>query len=351
MMAKRGNHGGAATLLEEVVAREITIADPLDLVLELITEWAKSGLLEEARNLASNLHTNHPKDERILASLVRFNDEVGASKKAVEWQRKVLALAPDKLENKILLARLLNDAGKGSEIPTMLEPYAEEAKKTKNPEILIELGRSWIKPDPVTASNYFKEALKLEKRGSIYILIGNVHLQVSRNDEAIKAFHEASKIDPTILEGHFKIAKIELERGYSDKAAKELRALLAKSPGNADAAELLADTLLDLGEAEEALQWYQNALAANGDTPDLLTKTALVQLQRLGRTRASIATFNRVLKLDPSRVENYYHIGMAYKDEGQPKKAKKALRHFISKAPESVLKTDAQSTLEEMENQ
>src|SRR5690606_5393772 len=80
-MAARGNHGGAAELLESVAWTDATVTDPIDLVLTWTKELAEAGKVGTAYEMAEVVQKNLPSDPRPLQHLIRLSAILGDADK------------------------------------------------------------------------------------------------------------------------------------------------------------------------------------------------------------------------------------------------------------------------------
>lgn len=109
----------------------------------------------------------------------------------------------------------------------------------------------------------------------------------------------AEAVDPGPL--HYDLARFLAARGRGETAVAELEAALAASP-SAAGFDRLARLHFQAGREAETLAVFERALAAFPDNPDLWFNRAVV-LGLLDRPRDAEAAFERVLELDPGRVD------------------------------------------------
>ncbi|MET0183755.1 MAG: tetratricopeptide repeat protein [Caulobacterales bacterium] len=94
-------------------------------------------------------------------------------------------------------------------------------------------------------------------------------------------------------------------------AEKALRALVAKTPADANALHLLGGVLHARGRSEAALQWFERAGKFAPQDLSIAFNHANV-LAALGRHEEAVAAFDRVLKLAPRDGEALYAQGASY---------------------------------------
>ena len=112
--------------------------------------------------------------------------------------------------------------------------------------------------------------------------------------------------------------------------------------------ELLGDTLVELNEPREALAKYTAVVTQSGETPGLLMKIARLQLEALGLTAPAVKTLKRLLKVDPSRAEGHYYLGLALKDTGKTGEARREFEAYVKLAPEGEFANDARRYVDDL---
>lgn len=99
----------------------------------------------------------------------------------------------------------------------------------------------------------------------------------------------------------------EAEAGY--------RALLQRSPRHAGALHLLAVALTQQGRPDQAMPWFDQALALIPGTAAVHSNRGLA-LQALGRIDEAIACFDTAIRLDPAMVEPHFNKGNSLAAKG-----------------------------------
>jgi superkiller protein 3 len=83
-----------------------------------------------------------------------------------------------------------------------------------------------------------------------------------KREEAITAFQDALKLDPSNAEAHLSLGKTEMNSGHLDTAITELREALRLSPNNEQARRLLSQAYARAGDKEHALAFAATATNA-----------------------------------------------------------------------------------------
>jgi len=91
----------------------------------------------------------------------------------------------------------------------------------------------------------------------------------------------------------------------------ELRQEAERNPDDAVAALRLADFLFEVGRCQDAVAWYERALARAPKEIDARIKMASC-LTEIGQADAAIRHLNTVLELKPNEPHALYHLAVAY---------------------------------------
>lgn len=129
-----------------------------------------------------------------------------------------------------------------------------------------------------------------------------------QDDEAVKAFMEAVRLDPDLPEAHFRLAlgyeslgkEEEAEKEYK-KAVETYKKYLAGNPDDAEAHYDLGQTYAGLSQYSEAIREYREATKRKEDDPDMFYDLG-VAYTKLAQYDAAANAFSKSLELDP---DNY----------------------------------------------
>lgn len=114
------------------------------------------------------------------------------------------------------------------------------------------------------AIDILKKGIKGDQSDAyIYNLIAEALLRQNKIADAAGYLQKAKEANPAFDTPYFRLSAIYVLKGEQDKGIQELKALLAKSPGNVKAMLTIAAMLESKGKKAEALQYYQQARATN----------------------------------------------------------------------------------------
>jgi Flp pilus assembly protein TadD len=89
-------------------------------------------------------------------------------------------------------------------------------------------------------------------------------------EDAFEAINRALRIEPQNVMAQRNLVAIQIARGRAHEAARALEPILKTNPKDAEALTLAGDLSMVLGRAEDALVFYQTAIAADTETPGLV---------------------------------------------------------------------------------
>lgn len=222
-------------------------------------------------------------DPEDLSLIANKYAEQGRYEEAVELFEKGIKLFPQSLAMKINLGKMRN-----------LLKEKEEQEKTR------------------LMGKYKEERERLDKLASQFCAIGEIFEQKGQEEKAFECYHVALMHNPSKERAHLSLARLFYKGNDFSSAIRELRALLAINPFNADAHALLGRALFYLKNYKLAIASITDAMilyTATGHqpAPELQEKFKYLQEKlhlatkaaRSDLVKARLALFNRcVAQLD-----------------------------------------------------
>jgi tetratricopeptide (TPR) repeat protein len=101
---------------------------------------------------------------------------------------------------------------------------------------------------------------------------------------------------------------------------RALTSLAEKEKDNLSVRVELGNLFMDHDRCEDALRWYDEALALSGQIPDIHVDKGAC-LVRLNRYEDALASFDRALKVDPDHKKAVFNKGVALAQTGRAKDA------------------------------
>lgn len=158
-------------------------------------------------------------------------------------------------------------------------------------------------------------------------------LDAGQPQEAVTFFQKLLESDPDDAEGHYNLARAEIELGELAEAERHLRRAVLLWPDFFDAHFNLAVLLGRTGRQEEAAQHLERAVAL--DPEDLATRVLWARvLAGLGQTERAVAELEEVLRLDATDADA--RLALAAIDTGRGDHAGAALQygHLLELTPD-----------------
>lgn len=162
------------------------------------------------------------------------------------------------------------------------------------------------------------------------ILLGRFH----QNDEAVRYFQAAIRMNPTSDDARYDLAEICFQAGRYQDALEQL--LQISSEGQKEAADLAlaGDIYAHLGRYDEAVRSLTQAIAVSPDDDQYYVSLALVQLQG-GKSENADMTARRGLARIPDSAALYWATGLIAVARGRQQDAETALKKASELNPSS----------------
>ncbi|MBI3805568.1 MAG: tetratricopeptide repeat protein [Nitrospirae bacterium] len=210
-----------------------------------------------------------------------------------------------------------------------------EAKKEKH----YKRGVDYVAHEKYSeAAVEFKNVLQIDPQhtdakyqlGLVYLKLGG--LVNARN--AFKLLSEVVQKKPDLVEAQVRLATLYLASGDLKSAKEKAELVLQKKQGNPDALLVLARIAQREGRLDEAAQTYQKILDL--DPKRLQTYYEFAGLYLLKKDSASAESLlQKALLLDPQSVESHINLARFYHYNHQPKEAESFYLKAISISPKS----------------
>jgi tetratricopeptide (TPR) repeat protein len=219
------------------------------------------------------------------------------------------------------------------------------------------------------AESEYRALLKIApKYAEAYANLGAVLIRLDKYQEAIQSYETAYKLAPNLKPILLNIGLAHYRKGEFEKAVDALKRFLAFSPDNAQATQLVAYSLVELGHDEEALIYLEKASTVSPNDPALLYAVGLASLRLkkpmvtgaiqalaempgglaasyLLRGQASLANtqwekaivdLEEAAKLSPNLPRLQYSLGLAYLKAGRDDAARNAFEAELRRSPKDV---------------
>ena len=176
------------------------------------------------------------------------------------------------------------------------------------------------------------------------VMLGYLYIANAQYAKAVETFNTAILIHPDNFQADNNLDQL-VHTGRLHEAIEHLDNLLSKQPERADLLAKRADILAMLGDAEEAVSQYQDALRI---CPNFLETTIKLGTQYLQMQEEQLAAqqFNRAVEINDQIVEAYVGLAAAQKLAGNSSEALATLSLAAAIQPNSSLLFAETATLQ-----
>ncbi len=158
------------------------------------------------------------------------------------------------------------------------------------------------------------------KNGALAML-----LQAHSQFEYAESFYlRSQRRAPSAFKWTYYLAITQQRQAKHKEAVANFRAALEIDPGYSPARLHLAESLLALGDLDEAEELYRSVIEANAGIADAHFGLGRVLVAK-GETAAAVEPLKRACELGPRFGPAHYALAMAYRDLGEDAKAKQHL--------------------------
>ncbi len=286
-------------------------------------------------------------------AIAAFNDGVAA------FNAKDMGLAAEKfrqataLDNTIApayaaLGEAYMDLGKWAEALVEIDRFLELTPGDKRGlqdryDILKELG------DKEKAKSALETLIAADPSRETAVRIFNLGAEASRageTDAAIAYLERALGIDGTLDPAASALGSLYLKKKDYPKAIAFAEKVLIAKPGDLEAMTLRYETYRAMGDKAKAAEAQTAMQAASASsTPEALYKQG-VALYNANNAPAARATFEELVRRDPSHAKGHFLLGNILVATGENAAAKEHLQKFLDLAPTDADAATAREMLE-----
>lgn len=128
------------------------------------------------------------------------------------------------------------------------------------------------------------------------------------------------------------IARSYYGEGNRKAAIEHLRRALVQDPGNVEVTLLLGNTLMEEGQTDEARKMLGSIDESKISDPTVLVNTGIALLNDK-KTEEALPWFEKAIARFPAHPDSYYYRGTSYLSLGKTAEAKADLEKYVSMAP------------------
>jgi tetratricopeptide (TPR) repeat protein len=249
----------------------------------------KADSLKEILNGYWGLEYNKAVEHMRRAAGVAKDSAKPHTDKAQANINNAVELAPDKVENQIIQAKLFNFMGKTAEAKQLFEKA--------------------VKADP--------------KNADIYYQIGRIAYEAKDWDEAAQSFEKAISLKQDNHMWFFLLGETYLRKNEFLKAQAPLQKAANLKPEEKDAWYNLGLAYFNEGkDMKAAAQAFEKVIAIQSDDDAALEALGICYLTNLKDYDNAIRVYKQALDLRPDKIDYWKNLLYAYKQKGMKNEAK-----------------------------
>jgi len=298
--------------------------------LALAESYAASGEFPAALEVLTALLGKRPDDLRALAAQGALQSEAGQWGEAVGTYRRLVRASGGAVDARLLLARAELGAGDPAAARRVLDDALEA--DPDHPPTIEALFRLLLQEEGAEAALAHAERLGRRYPAAAwrYQVVGDLHLHAGRAEQAIAAYEEGWRKQPSAALA-VALARARLRQGGGEAALAPLRDWLAQEPEDHQVRLMLAEHLLGLGALERAQVEYEAMIESQAMNPVVWNNLAWLY-QQAGDARA-VGHGERALALAPGQPAIMDTFGWILLDTGDASRAASLLRQAHEGAP------------------
>ncbi|GFN94614.1 transmembrane and tpr repeat-containing protein 4 [Plakobranchus ocellatus] len=249
-----------------------------------------------------------PLNAKVHYNIAKLTSEVGGSvEQVIAHYRHAVELSPTYDQAMNNLANVLKDEHQEGEAEELLDRAV-----TISPDFAAAwMNRGIVKAalgKHVEAEYSYKQGLRCRKNyPDCYYNLGNLYVEMKRSQDALEAFHNATRLKPTHWNAWNNAIILLDNLGYYDKASQVGGAALKVLPDHPSVLFSLANVLGKAEKWEESEQMFLRAIRVNANNPGIHLNLGVLY-HRWGKLKEAEESYKAALRLDPnhrSANDNY----------------------------------------------
>jgi tetratricopeptide (TPR) repeat protein len=161
---------------------------------------------------------------------------------------------------------------------------------------------------------------------------GDAAISQDQTSGAIENYSGAIALRPDSMLAHLRRGQTYRQRGDLDAAARDFRTAALLDPSAARAVEEWADVLYQKGWYKRAAEVYESRLRLDERDPGIAYKLALARF-REQKLDSALVALAETLRLDPTRADAFYLMGICLREKHDLKGAIDAFQKAVDRSP------------------
>src|SRR5216683_3085007 len=295
----------------ELLVRARKVAPNNTNILFLMAQLSmKQSFFEDAIEVLNEGLKIDPHRADFYAALGESYFTIGKVDKALEEFKPLISLDPSR-RSYVFMGLCYRHLGKFDEAKRYLRQSL--SADPNNIPALFNLGFIARKEgNNLQAEQYLQRAVRLGKDYPEALFeLGSLRMDQKKYDEAVPLFRHFVEVTENPTQGYYKLAISERNLHQNEADLRELQAEVQQHPDRPRSLYLLAQSLLEVGHTNDAMQILQRLDAVSGG--DFRTKLNTgVLLGRFHIYGDAIRYFEAALKISPSSDDAKYNLAEAY---------------------------------------
>ena len=191
-------------------------------------------------------------------------------------------------------------------------------------------------------SGYYEQSLpylqatlrRTPENARVLVLVGKIHLQADRFEEAEKNFRAALAVSDQNGQAWEGLADVYDSRKDSVQAEACYRRALALNPQSPEAANGLGLALAKQGNGAEAKKYFEQAIAEKRDYAGAINNLGVLYIQQ-GKQNDAVAAFEYGISVAPQDETCYMNLGRIYAQQGKVDRARQLMQQLLEQKPDS----------------
>jgi tetratricopeptide (TPR) repeat protein len=313
------------------------------------TTLMQQGKLEEAKERFLAVYKKDASFPGLAEGLGELYVKLGSFKEAALSYDRALEVDRPSIETRLGAAKAYNLAAEYEKALKQTEKVLEDQPTESRARALraeARLGQEKLDDALVE----IRQAVDRDRRADYLVIMGRIHAARKEYADAIDAYKDALKIEPTRFEVRFERAKLLVKGGAVRDGLKELKKVLKVKPDLAEAHLYMGIALADGNKEAQAVAAFQTAVGKDPKLGEAFFRMGQILSDRR-KLGAALHNLKKATALagegDPWRDDAFYLLGTTAKLEGQKKVACTAFETYIKIAPAGAAATrrDAEQQL------
>jgi len=307
-----------------------------DRLRQLSLDAYNQGRLDAAEGLLKRAIRIAPKDPLLWDALYSIYEKKGQSADALQTLQQGVSECPDDPNLRVQLSRMLCSLHRYEEAIASIQPAVQ--RWPNNAKLHAALGYALSragKNDQGVAE--LQKALQLDfTQVDVRYNLAVGLLALGQRQEAEASLQKALEMRPDYTDALVLLGTLALEDKdlvAADPVVKRLHALEPDDPNSQTLfgnLQLLKGTKSEeIGDLEQAEEWYRAGLAVNPNSWQLLRAKGVVAV-RQGHLPDAIESFRGYVRVQPKKTEAYFMLGLVLKKSGQTDEARQVLQQGLA---------------------